>query len=100
MASLTGDPRAVHAEIPDLPYMAIGMPDSPLKRQTLAARIEDLANQAAVVSRELTEAREAYQRAALVREQATKRFISVTESLFQAIQEHREGPPENVPYQP
>ena len=71
---------------------------APINRPPVAVRIEDLASQAALAGRELAEAREEYQRAALVREQATKRFISVTEALFQAIQEHREGTPEGVPY--
>lgn len=86
------------AEIPRPPTNTLV--GGPLGRQPVAVRIEDLANQAATAGHELTSAREEYLRAALVREQATKRFISVTEALFQAIQEHRERTPENVPYQP
>jgi hypothetical protein len=93
------DVNQIHDPIKGIPNTLRGMdPGAPIGRQPVAARIEDLANQAATAGRELTEAREEYQRAALMREQATKRFISVSEALFQAIQEHREGTPEGVPY--
>jgi hypothetical protein len=91
------------AEMPKAPSsvrMGISGASTPIGRPPISARLEELANQVAMAGRELAEARDQYQQAALIREQTMKRFCSVADALMQAIHEHREGVPEGVPYQP
>ena len=68
--------------------------------ETLMGRIGDLAKQTTEAAHMLAEARDQYQRAAVGRQKAEAAFAAVSEALVQAIHEHREGTPENVPYQP
>lgn len=95
------------AELPDPPkgYTGLregrlGTPTAPIGRQPVAARIEDLARQITVAGHQVTETRLAFDVAAQDRSKAEQRFSELAAALMQAIHEHREGTPENVPYQP
>ncbi len=86
------------AEVPHRPINTLAA--GPIGRPTVAARIEDLANQIASAGHQVTEARQAYEQAARGRAQAETRFSELATALLAAIHEHREGTPENMPYQP
>jgi hypothetical protein len=70
-----------------------------LDRETPASRIASLAKQATEAAERLAEARNQYERASSQRHKCEAEFASVSEQLVRAIHEHREGTPENVPYQ-
>ncbi len=113
MAAYEAEVKRMHAtygpqaEVPHPPRTPTGLLSGvttvggvPLSRQPVAARIEDLANQIASAGHQVTEARQAYEQAARARAQAETRFAELATALLAAIHEHREGTPENVPYQP
>jgi hypothetical protein len=90
------------AEIPNDPYsghlhVSVG-PGTPV--MTVPARISELAKQAAEAAHMLAEARSQYAQTQRHLEKCKAGFIQVSEALLGAIHEHREGTPENVPYQP
>jgi hypothetical protein len=68
--------------------------------QPIAARISDLATQVADAAHRLEEARVQSRLAGEQRSKCEVLFAQASEALMQAINEHREGTPENVPYQP
>lgn len=82
------------AEMPRRPLPPEGRPE------TLMGQIGNLAKQVTGAAHRLAEARDQCQRAAVQRQQCEASFIKISEALMQAIHEHREGVPENVPYQP
>jgi hypothetical protein len=71
----------------------------PVER-TITERLADFGKQVAEAGHQLHEARIAYRRAVEMKQKAETRFVDVSEQLLQAVHEHREGTPENVPYQP
>jgi uncharacterized protein YqgV (UPF0045/DUF77 family) len=91
------DPYGETAEVPRTP---IGVTAGMLKGQPIAARIADLSKQVAEAAHMLSEARTQYERAALTKSKLEMEFSRVAEAMTQAINEHREGTPETVPYQP
>ena len=95
------------AEIPHPPTTGVPGPwntrnvaGAPIGRPPIAARIEDLANQIAIAGHQVSETRQAYERASIERSKAESRFADLANALVQTIHEHREGTPENVAYQP
>jgi hypothetical protein len=68
--------------------------------QPIAAKIATLAQQVTEAGQMLSEARSRHFEAAAHRSKCEAAFAQVTEALIHAINEHREGTPENVPYQP
>jgi hypothetical protein len=68
--------------------------------QPIAARIATLAQQVTEAAQMLVEARTRHYEANIRRSKCEAEFAQVTEALMHAINEHREGTPENVPYQP
>lgn len=89
------DPYGQDAEMP-----RVKLGGGTLAANTLMGRIGDLAKQVTEAAHMLAEARDQHQRAAVGRQKAEHAFAAVSEALVQAIHEHREGTPENAPYQP
>jgi hypothetical protein len=83
------------AETPKSPY---GSLTTEVPVQPVAGRIADLCKQIADVSHALALARSRHQEATELRLEAEVEFGRVADELTRAIQEHREGTPENVPY--
>lgn len=83
MASLTDDPRAFARAVPE----------------TMPARITRLSKEVAEASHALEGARQAFEKADRLRDECSTQFMHLSNELMQAIHEHREGTPENVPYQ-
>jgi hypothetical protein len=87
------------AEMPKSPYgnlisSATSTPVAP----SAAARISELSKQLADAAHALAEARFRAREAKDQHDKAETAFALVADSLFQIINEHREGTPENVPY--
>jgi hypothetical protein len=87
------------AEMPKSPYgnlisSATSTPVAP----SAAARISELSKQLADAAHALAEARFRAREAQDQRDKAETAFALVADSLFQIINEHREGTAENVPY--
>lgn len=74
----------------------IGAP-TPLNA-TVNHRIAELAKQVTEAGHQLEEARGRYREAVHHKERCEKAFAGISQELMQAIQEHREGTPEGVPY--
>jgi hypothetical protein len=92
------------AEIPHPPYGQIrgGTPPLPgslnVPTMSPSQRIAELAQHVAEAGHALQVARAKFSEAQAGRSIAEKGFIEVSERLMQAIQAHREGADENVPY--
>jgi hypothetical protein len=103
MAELKADYRAEIRAMRDR-YGETAEVPSPLRdrvaTQPIAARIADLAQQAAEAAHMLNEAREQSRKAGAQRATCEARFAALADDLIRAITEHREGTSENVPYQP
>lgn len=66
--------------------------------QAAPERISQLCKQLAEATQQLSMARGQFNSARVQRDQAEGMFAKVVEELNYAIQEHREGTPENMPY--
>lgn len=104
MASLTDDPRAFHqAEVkrkqyeisdPEREYRATDVPES------VPARIDRLAKEVVEAGYALDGARTALDQAVGLKNGCHARFTHLFDELIRAMNEHREGTPENAPYLP
>jgi hypothetical protein len=72
----------------------------PIQSQPIAARIAELSKIVAETGHQLTDARSQFQAASIRKGEAEQDFAEAAENLMRAIQEHREGPPPGVLYQP
>jgi chromosome segregation ATPase len=104
MASLTDDPRAFHqAEVKWKQYeeskaeREYRSPDVP---ESVPARITRLSKEVAEAGHALDGARRGLDDVQRLKNECHARFTHLSEELMQAIHEHREGTPENAPYQP
>jgi hypothetical protein len=108
MAELTADYRAEsktmrdrYGETAEVPRTPIGATAGMLKgQQPIAARIATLAQQVTSAADLLDEARVRHRTAGEHRAKCEAQFAQAREELVRAMNEHGEGTPENVPYQP
>jgi hypothetical protein len=95
------------AEMPSSPRTPYGTLGSPIGLRGPGApvmpapqRLAELCNQLTKAGQGLAEARGRYSEARENRDVAERTFALLADQLMGAIQEHREGTPEGVPYQP
>jgi hypothetical protein len=74
--------------------------DLRVRTQSIAAKIATLAQKATEAADLLEEARVRHHTASGHRSKCEAAFAEAAAGLIQALNEHREGTPENVPYQP
>lgn len=69
------------------------------ERPPVSVRIAELAREIAAAGERLAETRQAFGYAGQAKSEAEALFSNVASQLMAAIQEHREGTPEGVPYE-